>query len=1657
MEKRLSKKNKFLLLTEDELDKIKTIAEYLFMDQYQDNCGYPRFEECFGAFITQDKIDLPTVYKTICGKRKKYITFRRLIASYIQWKRNPDKQPQDFQKFMKLVYKDLLKNSDEEIGLKPEGCIFYNTRNCQNRKAISKFSVITDEEKELIKGFQIYYDDFFKNDLFLNKENEKYFVSLEINLIAETPTTVEADESFPSINDRDGITHIGGTYNIDGINFLVFKCRSGKTCFIGKPDGTPFLYGNYKKQLQTIKIGVYKNRLVFIHPHFEKVERFNPVIDKKPNEIGNVYLKQDKPIFEESILVNLKEEEAEKNILQPLVSEDRFYNHKKYQDKIFGNKFSDICPIIIRFNDKNLNMVKSQFKFNVNTIIDEAGSFVENHRKKLRNITNSIGKKISGTIPNLLTSSLTSLSLGDFLQDTGNFDSLLGKLGTNIIDNAKKGKNTVNGIVKNALSGITKFLSGETNYEDNELSQANNNQEQPQEQVLLEQQINSQRSSDSIKLRGGIKNKLPNIRGVFQGFNNNMKDLVGNSVKGGLKNMLTNIKSSRASNYHINDDYQREQEERKRVQLNIRKQHEEELKRKIALEELIKKKERAQKFWKYFAEKYTQDQGIFIIQTIGAVIKGLNILKMEANGVETNYSQEEKIHLFQILKSNRNVVVMLSRAHKEALRRKQEEEILKMDIKEFEKMKREEEIREKEEKEILKEQQKIREEEKKIVDEINEIKEEQNKREEEISHLTMEIESQIDEEQKSVLQDKEKKKRLDNDTKKIKEEMKIKELEIKSKKLEEVKNKIKERDKLFSEKLKIKKNNALKKAHNADLEREREEAEFISLIQEKKLLKPEELPELEAKIEFIEHLIKQQKVSPNNIKKLKEYLTELIKDKNAIVEALNKEEQKKISQSINFNAEKAIKEAEDERKKLKEEEDKKIEEQVKEKEENIKGKTKKISISNVEIPEGTQTWRNQKIAEPGSVFTDELFQPLKKHLCAINEIGDWKYPDDVDEDDLNNWESIKWSRVEQIFGSQNYQVFFEKIMKEDIIQGGLGDCYFLSAIAALCTYPQLIEKLFIFKEKSNEHCYGCYFRINGIWKLVLVDDYIPCYGSWGKNFAFSSTNGNELWVILLEKAWAKLNGNYARVIGGDPHEIFEVLTNAYCEKIKFKKISKEKIWSSFENAQKHGFLMTAGTSGDTYSINMEEVGLVPGHAYTVIGLKEVDTPEGKIKLINLRNPWGNGEWSGAWSDASKKWTEDIKKQCGNYMDKDDGSFWMSFEDFCKYYIVAGICHYYENYNYSYLHVFKNSASKGAFLSKIEIDENNTHCFLMIYQKNPRIVLRKEQYQKTVLMYLMLLDSNFNYISSKFGTDYNLAIEITLKKGTYYIISDVNYRYVQKEQHGYNLSCYSSIPVEISKEKSKNIEEVFKKGLFSYCKAYLTPMNHKGGVLYQSKKSESEFPFSFVLFDNTNGSYEVSISDMIKFKGDKKVAYYFEGENENESQISKNVPPGQWDIFCCMPFSLGSLYSIELKTIGKAHKGSVLKKGLANLSTMSLSNKKEEENINDNKNDTQLKSKNINNKDDSLLNDIFNEEGEQLDENGYIKQYVHPVSSTYYVGFENTSQKEVNMSLTLVGLYEKNEPNLNKIVFTANPMTRRVFTLNFIEGFKGETSFMFDKN
>ena len=148
-EKKPSKSNDLnnIDLSEEELTKIKTISEYLFMDQYQDTCAYPRFEECFGAFCLEKSIDLPKVFKSLCGKKRKYLTFRRLIISFNHWKKNTKKSNPDFTKFMDLIYNNLLKKPGQSIGKISDKAINYNTNNSQHKKAISQFCVITDEER----------------------------------------------------------------------------------------------------------------------------------------------------------------------------------------------------------------------------------------------------------------------------------------------------------------------------------------------------------------------------------------------------------------------------------------------------------------------------------------------------------------------------------------------------------------------------------------------------------------------------------------------------------------------------------------------------------------------------------------------------------------------------------------------------------------------------------------------------------------------------------------------------------------------------------------------------------------------------------------------------------------------------------------------------------------------------------------------------------------------------------------------------------------------------------------------------------------------------------------------------------------------------------------------------------------------------------------------------------------------------------------------------------------------------------------------------------------------------------------------------------------------------------------------------------------------
>ena len=211
--------------------------------------------------------------------------------------------------------------------------------------------------------------------------------------------------------------------------------------------------------------------------------------------------------------------------------------------------------------------------------------------------------------------------------------------------------------------------------------------------------------------------------------------------------------------------------------------------------------------------------------------------------------------------------------------------------------------------------------------------------------------------------------------------------------------------------------------------------------------------------------------------------------------------------------------------------------------------------------------------------------------------------------------------------------------------------------------PGVIESLFYTKSKNDAGIYLLYFYINGKKTGVVVDDYIPCRGN--RPFATSSKT-NELWAILIEKAWAKLHGSYARTEGGLPSfacmHLLGTPADSYFHDDFMEPAKKDEMWARLKRCDAMKYVMMSASHGQGEVRSQE--GVISGHAYSFIGVKEIMHEGQQVRLCQLRNPWGQGEWTGAWSDNDSVWTDELRTQLGAKVE-DDGIFFIPFDDYLQ--------------------------------------------------------------------------------------------------------------------------------------------------------------------------------------------------------------------------------------------------------------------------------------------------------------------------------------------------------------------------------------------------------
>lgn len=120
--------------------------------------------------------------------------------------------------------------------------------------------------------------------------------------------------------------------------------------------------------------------------------------------------------------------------------------------------------------------------------------------------------------------------------------------------------------------------------------------------------------------------------------------------------------------------------------------------------------------------------------------------------------------------------------------------------------------------------------------------------------------------------------------------------------------------------------------------------------------------------------------------------------------------------------------------------------------------------------------------------------------------------------------------------------------------------------------------------------------------------------------AFSKSNGSEIWVLLLEKCYAKMYGTYENIEAGQTIEAIKDLTGAPGKSIK-NTGDLNLIWDFILTNERKNYVLTCGSQTDDRGMETKkESGIVSSHAYGILNAREVKSKQIWLNIIRLNMP-----------------------------------------------------------------------------------------------------------------------------------------------------------------------------------------------------------------------------------------------------------------------------------------------------------------------------------------------------------------------------------------------------------------------------------------------------
>mmetsp|Transcript_31453 Transcript_31453/g.73769 ORF Transcript_31453/g.73769 Transcript_31453/m.73769 type:complete len:583 (-) Transcript_31453:127-1875(-) len=357
-----------------------------------------------------------------------------------------------------------------------------------------------------------------------------------------------------------------------------------------------------------------------------------------------------------------------------------------------------------------------------------------------------------------------------------------------------------------------------------------------------------------------------------------------------------------------------------------------------------------------------------------------------------------------------------------------------------------------------------------------------------------------------------------------------------------------------------------------------------------------------------------------------------------------------------------------------------------------------------------------------SFFVDQDFPPNDTSLGKVS--GDTANESSGKQGGSTIWvRAMHFSRndgaepTHPTLGDSHMHLFEGKIEAQDILQGALGDCWLLAAMATLAEHEGAMNGLFHQSCVQPDGKYSIRLFDPQVkeWKVIVIDDFVPCTASQQDpggiarladrmpKAMYARPHGKEIWTMLLEKAFAKLCGSYASIEAGITEWGIAAMTGGSAWRYErddhtwnrmdlvAEKDSKDKRACGFKQAgeshddeefflllryyHRQGAVLCCGGVKPAG----QQQGLVVGHAFSLLQVRAVFTSwhsEEFFRMVQIRNPWGTGEWKGPWSDASPLWEKyPHVRETLQFSGRDDGTYWMQWEDFCQLWGYVGCVDY----------------------------------------------------------------------------------------------------------------------------------------------------------------------------------------------------------------------------------------------------------------------------------------------------------------------------------------------------------------------------------------------